>query len=82
MEMSEANAKGSLRELVTHWCMPLVITTSLSVFQQLTGNSNILAYTADIFRLSGIRGTAPAVVLGMIKVIATLVAILKVSHCL
>lgn len=70
--------QGSLRELLTKWRIPLVITTALAVFQQLTGHANVLNYTSDIFQLSGFKGAAPAVVLGVVKVIATLVAILWV----
>lgn len=79
MELSEANVESSLRELLSTWRKPLVITTSLAVFQQLTGNGNILNYTAEIFRMARVRGPAPAVTLGVVKVLATAVAIFKVS---
>lgn len=80
MEQNETNAEGSLRELLCFWWKPLIVTTSLAVLQQLTGNANILNYAAEIFRLAGITGTAPALWLGLVKVVATLIAILKVSH--
>lgn len=79
MDASESGAQGSLRDLVVHWRTPLLITTLLAVFQQLTGNANILNYTSEIFEMVGLRGSMPIVVLGLVKVVATLVAILKVS---
>lgn len=78
MEIGDAGAKGSLKELITKWRKPLVITTTLAVFQQLTGHANVLNFAGDIFRMSGFRGAAPAVVLGVVKVVATVLAIMWV----
>lgn len=78
IERTDSDTDGSLKELLTNWRIPLLVTTSLAVFQQLTGHSNLLNFTSDIFRLSGFRGTAPAVLLGVVKVIATTIAILWV----
>lgn len=80
IERSNSDTDGSLEELLTKWRMPLLVTTSLAVFQQLTGHSNLLNFTSDIFLLSGFRGAAPAVVLGVVKVIATIMAILWVRN--
>lgn len=78
MEIGNAGAKGSLLELVTKWRTPLVITTTLAVFQQLTGHANVLNFAGEIFLMSGFRGAAPAVVLGVVKVVATILAIVLV----
>lgn len=80
MEIGNAGAKGSLRELITKWRTPLVITTTLAVFQQLTGHANVVNFAGDIFRMSGFRGAAPAVVLGVVKVVATVLAIVLVRN--
>lgn len=77
--LGNPDGQGNLRELFTKWRTPLLISTSLAAFQQLTGHSNVLNYTADIFHLSGFKGGAPVVVLGIVKVIATAVAIVWVS---
>ena len=81
IELSERDAEGSLRELLTQWRPSLLVTTTLAVFQQLTGQTNVLNYTAEIFRASGFAAiAAPAVWLGSIKVIFTIVAIAYVSR--
>lgn len=79
IELSDQSAKGSLRELLTEWRLPLLVTTTLAVVQQLTGQSNILSFTAAISRASGFSATTPAVVFGTIKVAATIVTIAFVS---
>lgn len=79
IELSDLNARGSLQELVSTWPVPLLVTTTLAVFQQLTGQANVLNFTVDIFEASGFRGPAPAVWLGLVKVVYTIVAITYVS---
>lgn len=81
MELSDPESTGSLGELVTRWRAPLAITTSLAVLQQLTGNGNILNHSPSIFRMAHFKGPAPVVMLGVVKVVATVVAILKVMSC-
>lgn len=78
METSAASTKGSLRELLNCWRKPLIVSTSLAVSQQLTGNAVILNYTAEIFRMAGVVGSVHTVVLGGVKVLATVIAIIKV----
>lgn len=78
MELSEKDSRGGLIDLLNTWRTPLAITTSLAVLQQLTGNGNILNYTQAIFQMAQVRGPAPVVTLGVVKVLATVVAILKV----
>lgn len=82
IEVSDRGATGSLRELVTEWRLPLLVTTTLAVFQQLTGQCNILSFTAAISRASGFRTTTPAVIFGAIKVVVTVITIAWVSLCI
>eukprot|EP00903_Cladosiphon_okamuranus_P016879 g15562.t2 len=80
IEQSDRDAQGSLRELLTQWRLSLLVTTTLAVFQQLTGQTNVLNFTAEIFRASGFAAiAAPAVWLGSIKVIFTIIAIAYVD---
>lgn len=79
IELSERDAKGTLSELLTEWRLPLLVTTTLAVSQQLTGQTNILSFTAAISRASGFRTTAPAVILGVVKVVMTIITIAFVS---
>lgn len=79
IELIDRDTTGSLRELLTEWGAPLAVTTTLSVCQQLTGQSNVLNFTQEIFRKSHFRAAAPAVVLGVVKVISTIIAIVYVS---
>lgn len=81
IELSDRDAQGSLRELLTQWRLPLLVTTTLAVFQQLTGQTNVLNYTVEIFQASGLAAiAAPAVWLGSIKVVFTIFAIAYVSR--
>ncbi|CAM9359074.1 unnamed protein product [Ascophyllum nodosum] len=80
IELNDPEAKSSIRELLTKWSVPLMITTTLAIFQQLSGHANVLNFTEDIFEGSGFEGPAPAVILGIVKVIATIVAIMWVDH--
>lgn len=81
IELSDQDAQGSLRELLTQWRLPLTVTTTLAVFQQLTGQTNVLNFTVDIFQASGFGAiAAPAVWLGSIKVVVTIIAIAYVSR--
>lgn len=79
MDSTEKESTGGVGELVKAWGTPLAITTSLAILQQLTGNGNILNYTAAIFHMAKVNGPAPVVMLGVVKVLATMVAILKVD---
>ncbi|CAN0584903.1 unnamed protein product, partial [Ectocarpus sp. 12 AP-2014] len=63
IELFDRNAKGSLMELTTEWRIPLLVTTALSVFQQLGGQANVLNFNAEILRAAGFNAGAPAVVL-------------------
>lgn len=80
MDSTEKESTGGVGELVKAWGTPLAITTSLAILQQLTGNGNILNYTAAIFHMAKVNGPAPVVMLGVVKVLATMVAILKVYY--
>eukprot|EP00752_Nemacystus_decipiens_P003743 g3448.t1 len=80
IELSDWDAQGSLRGLLTQWRLPLVVTTTLAVFQQLTGQTNVLNYTVQIFQASGLAAiAAPAVWLGTVKVVLTIIAIAYVD---
>lgn len=80
IEFVDRDSTGSLKELLTEWGAPLAVTTTLSVCQQLTGQSNVLNFTQEIFRKSHFRAAAPAVVLGFVKVLSTIIAIVYVSN--
>lgn len=78
IELNDPDAKSTVKELLSKWPIPLLITTLLAIFQQLSGHTNVLNFTADIFEVSGFEGPAPAVLLGFVKVVATVLAILWV----
>lgn len=81
IELSDRDAQGSLRELLTKWRLPLLVTTTLAIFQQLTGQTNVLNFTVEIFQASGFGViAAPALWLGSTKVIFTIIAIMYVSR--
>lgn len=81
MELSDRDAQGTLRELLTQWRLPLLVTTTLAVFQQLSGQSNVLNYMAEIQQASGFAAiAAPAVWLGCVKLFFTSLAIFFIDE--
>ncbi|CAM9221391.1 unnamed protein product [Ectocarpus sp. 6 AP-2014] len=80
IELFDRNAKGSLMELTTKWRIPLLVTIALSIFQQLGGQANVLNFNVEILRAAGFNAGAPAVVLGMVKVLSTIIAITWVDQ--
>ncbi|CAM9624567.1 unnamed protein product [Ectocarpus sp. 8 AP-2014] len=80
IELFDRNAKGSLMELTTEWRIPLLVIIALSVFQQLGGQANVLNFNVEILRAAGFNAGAPAVVLGMVKVLSTIIAITWVDQ--
>ncbi|CAM9247455.1 unnamed protein product, partial [Hapterophycus canaliculatus] len=79
IEFIDRDTTGSLKELFTEWGAPLAVTIILSVCQQLIGQSNVLNFTQEILRRSHFRAKAPAVVLGVVKVVSTVIAIIYVD---
>lgn len=79
MELTEADGKGNWWELLTKWRMQLIIATALAIFQQLTANANLLNYSQLVFETAGCQDCSPAVVLGVVKLVATVVAVVEAS---
>jgi hypothetical protein len=80
--------EGRQRAPSVHWTdvfayrRPLLVGVGLVVFQQITGQPSVLFYTTDIFKAAGFgaESTVSSFGLGICKLLATTVAVLKVDE--
>lgn len=80
---SAQQAADSVATTVRHWRAPLMVMAGLIVFGFFTGGINVRIYAPTIFKEAGMGRTQRAimtVVLGCVKVLATLLAVLKIDE--